>query len=179
MTELCGGCATLYRERAGGGGGHRCRSMGLTGLNGHGRGSPVESKASQPPADGKKVQDTRKAIYSQGGLQGNNAVPDKEGFWWLVLLTETSWEANSCGRCFPPHCAVQALARCTEIRGDLDSTVFSRWPRAQQPPAPVERLWGKNRVSRWIWMGQQVGHAAGRRLIPARGVPFASCGSTG
>ena len=81
MTELCGGCGALYRERAGGGGGHRCRSMGLTGLNGHGRGSPVESKASQPPADGERVQDTRKAIYSQGGLQGNKAVPDKEGFW--------------------------------------------------------------------------------------------------
>ena len=82
---------------------------------------------------------------------------------------------------FLAHCGVQGSrgARCTEIRGDLDSTVFSRWPRAQQPPAPVERLWGKNRVSRWMWMGQQVGHAAGRRLILNRGVPFASCGSSG
>ena len=137
--------------------------MGLTGLNGHGRGSPVESKASQPPADGERVQDTRKAIYSQGGLQGNNAVPDKEGFWWPVLLTETSWEANSCGRCFPPHCAVQALARCTEIRGDLEPTVFSRWPRAQQPPSRGRRRgFGVKIGAGWC---QQVEHAAGRRLI--------------
>ena len=137
--------------------------MGLTGLNGHGRGSPVESKASQPPADGERVQDTRKAIYSQGGLQGNKAVPDKEGFWWPDLLTETSWEANSCGRCFPPHCAVQALARCTEIRGDLEPTVFSRWPRAQQPPSRGRRRgFGVKIGAGWC---QQVEHAAGRRLI--------------
>ena len=37
---------------------------------------------------------------------------------------------------FRPHCAVQGRARCTEIRGDLDPTVFSRWPCAQQPPRP-------------------------------------------
>ena len=35
-----------------------------------------------------------------------------------------------------PIVLLQARARCTEIRGDLDPTVFSRWPRAQQPPHP-------------------------------------------
>ena len=61
-------------------------------------------------------------------------------------------------------------ARCTEIRGDLDPpTVFSRWPRAQQPRSHpgqegARGFGGKNRVG---WTCQQVAHAAGRRLIPA------------
>ena len=63
--------------------------------------------------------------------------PDKESCWWVAVPSGASWEANSCGRCFRPHCAVQARARCTEIRGDLDPTVFSRWPPAQQPPRPA------------------------------------------
>ena len=63
--------------------------------------------------------------------------PDKESCWWVAVPSGTSWEANSCGRCFRPHCAAQARARCTEIRGDLDPTVFSRWPPAQQPPRPA------------------------------------------
>ena len=63
--------------------------------------------------------------------------PNKESCWWVAVPSGASWEANSCGRCFRPHCAVQARARCTEIRGDLDPTVFSRWPPAQQPPRPA------------------------------------------
>ena len=66
---------------------------------------------------------------------------------------------------FLAHCGVQGSrgrARCTEIRGDLDSTVFSRWQRAQQPPAPVERLWGKNRVDD----GSAGGSRSGKEVDP-------------
>ena len=70
---------------------------------------------------------------------------------WLCPLGPAG-KPTAVADAFRPHCAVQGRARCTEIRGDLDPTVFSRWPRAQQPP-----IQGKGETREGEALGVKIG----------------------
>ena len=83
--------------------------------------------------------------------------PRREGRWWVVVPIGTSWEANSCGRCFlsPLCCAGSSQMHRNQRRFGLNGFQQMAACATTTPSRgrlEKERLWGKNRlrrVSRW------------------------------